>query len=91
MTSIQNRFQVFSHNNGKLVVVAQFQVHQYKEAIECCEAQKELLTIMGSTFSPFVSDMNNRGMIVAEAGKGDLDKWNTANKGNFLAGYHLTK
>lgn len=77
------QYKVYSHNNGKLVVVAIFLKGEYKEALEECQAQQELFSIMnpGSTFKCFVTDFSKKEMIVAEAGKGDLDKWNNANKG----------
>lgn len=78
-----NQYKVYSHNNGKLVVVAIFLKGEYKEALDECQAQQELFSIMNpdSTFKCFVTDISKKEIIVAEADKGDLDKWNNANKG----------
>lgn len=83
MKTILNQYKVYSHNNGKLVVVAYFQKGEYKEAVEACQAQQALFSMMNpdSTFKCFVTDISKKEIIVAEADKGDLDKWNNANKG----------
>lgn len=72
-----NQYKVYSHNNGKLVVVTIFLKGEYKAALEECQAQQELFTLMNpeSTFKCFVTDISKKEIIVAEADKGDLDKW----------------
>lgn len=93
MKTVQNRYKVYSYNNNRLVVVAEFESGDYKMAIDCCNAQQALLEIVqpNIAFSCFVTDMDNGNTIVAEAGKGDLDSWNVKNTGNFLNGCHLKK
>lgn len=78
-----HQYKVYSHNNGKLVVVAIFLKDEYNEALEECQAQQQLFNIMNpdSTFKCFVTDISKKEIIVAEADKGDLDKWNNTNKG----------